>query len=100
MALFKRKAGKQAKKVMAKPVVKVANDGKPKRRTRLRAPRFIRATGNYFVGAWSELRQVRWPDRKATWSLTVAVIMFTFLLMLFILLIDNFFGWLFEQLVL
>lgn len=31
----------------------------------------------YFEGAWRELKQVRWPDRGATWSLTVAVIVFS-----------------------
>ena len=36
----------------------------------------FRAIGGYFAGAWVELRQVRWPNRRATWSLTLAVILF------------------------
>ena len=31
----------------------------------------------YFEGAWRELKQVRWPDRAASWSLTFAVILFS-----------------------
>lgn len=31
----------------------------------------------YFSGAWRELQQVRWPDRRASWSLTLAVIAFS-----------------------
>jgi preprotein translocase SecE subunit len=30
----------------------------------------------YFRGAWQELRQVTWPDRKQTWQLTFAVFVF------------------------
>lgn len=30
----------------------------------------------YFRNSWAELRQVTWPDRKTTWKLTFAVIVF------------------------
>lgn len=43
----------------------------------VRAPRWLRVIGSYFVGAWQELREVRWPTRRATWGLTLAVIIFT-----------------------
>ncbi|MEI7689699.1 MAG: preprotein translocase subunit SecE [Candidatus Saccharibacteria bacterium] len=46
------------------------------------------AIGGYFKGAWIELRQVRWTTRKATWSLTLAVILFTVFFFLLILLLD------------
>ena len=45
-------------------------------------------TTNYFVGAWRELRQVRWPDRATTWSMTFAVIMFTLFFVVLVLLLD------------
>jgi len=48
----------------------------------------IFAIGGYFKGAWFELRQVRWPDRKATWSLTLAVILFTAFFFVLIVLLD------------
>jgi preprotein translocase SecE subunit len=56
----------------------------------------IAAIGGYFAGAWYELRQVRWPNRKATWSLTVAVLAFTAFFMVLILLLDALFKYLFE----
>lgn len=52
--------------------------------------------GGYFKGAWQELRQVRWPNRKATWALTVAVIIFSLFFMALIVLLDMFFKWIFE----
>lgn len=52
--------------------------------------------GGYFKGAWQELRQVRWPNRKATWTLTVAVILFSLFFMALIVLLDMFFKWIFE----
>lgn len=54
------------------------------------------AIGNYFRGAWYELRQVRWPNRKATWSLTAAVLGFTAFFVVIILLLDALFKYLFQ----
>lgn len=50
----------------------------------------------YFRGAWYELRQVRWPTRRATWSLTAAVLGFSAFFIVFILLLDTFFNYIFE----
>lgn len=50
----------------------------------------------YFVGAWKELRQVRWPDRRSTWGMTGALLIFTFMFIVAILLIDYGFSWLFK----
>ncbi|MFZ3009843.1 MAG: preprotein translocase subunit SecE [Candidatus Microsaccharimonas sp.] len=52
--------------------------------------------GGYFKGAWIELRQVRWPSRSATWSLTLAVILFSAFFAVIILLLDLLFKYLFE----
>ena len=51
---------------------------------------------DYFKGAWFELRQVRWPNRQATWGLTIAVILFSLFFMGLILLLDFIFTSLFE----
>lgn len=56
----------------------------------------LRAIGGYFKGAWFELRQVHWPTRKATWSLTFAVLAYTAFFMALILLLDAGFKALFE----
>jgi len=52
--------------------------------------------GAYFKGAWYELQQVAWPNRKATWSLTAALLAFTLFFVVMILLLDALFKYLFE----
>jgi preprotein translocase SecE subunit len=52
--------------------------------------------GGYFKGAWFELREVRWPTRRATWGLTLAVIVFSAFFVVLILLLDFLFKSLFE----
>ena len=54
------------------------------------------ALGTYFKGAWFELRQVHWPNRKATWSLTGAVLAFTAFFIVLILLLDMLFKYIFK----
>ncbi len=54
----------------------------------------------YFAGAWRELKQVRWPDRKASWSLTLAVILFSLFFAALILGLDFAFNELFRKVIL
>jgi preprotein translocase subunit SecE len=80
------------KKVAVKKSVTKVSVSKP-------TPKFLRPfvmIGGYFKGAWFELRQVRWPNRKATWSLTGAVLLFTGFFVVLILLLDVLFKYLFE----
>lgn len=60
----------------------------------------FRAVGGYFKGAWQELRLVRWPDRPATWGLTVAVILFSLFFAGLILGLDTAFSYLFKEILL
>jgi preprotein translocase subunit SecE len=53
----------------------------------------------YFKGAWHELRQVRWPNRKTTWGLTLAVILFTAFFVVLVLLLDAGFKYLFDLII-
>ncbi len=53
------------------------------------------AIGRYLRNSWHELRQVRWPNRKTTWKMVLAVIIYTAIFMIFISLLDLFFSWLF-----
>ena len=55
--------------------------------------------GGYFKGAWVELRQVRWPNRRATWALTLAVILFSVFFGVLISLLDTLFKYLFELII-
>lgn len=68
-------------------------------------PKFIRiitkpfrAFGRYLRDSWAELRQVRWPSRKATWKMTLAVIVYCGIFIVIImgldLLFTELFGWL------
>lgn len=53
----------------------------------------------YFKGAWTELRLVRWPNRSATWSLTLAVILFSAFFVVLVVLLDILFKYLFELII-
>ncbi len=56
----------------------------------------FRAIGGYFKGAWVELRQVRWPNRRATWGLTGAVLAYSAFFIVVVLLLDAGFKYLFD----
>ena len=53
---------------------------------------------SYFTGAWYELRQVRWPNRRATIGLTIALLGFTAFFVVIILLLDAGYQYLFKLL--
>lgn len=57
----------------------------------------IKAIGRYLQGSWHELRQVRWPNRRTTWALTLAVLLFTAFFFLLIIGLDTLFQFIFEQ---
>jgi preprotein translocase SecE subunit len=64
-----------------------------------RKTRPLKAMGEYFRGAWYELRQVRWPDRSSTWQMTGALLAFTGFIATVILLLDALFKYLFELMI-
>ncbi len=86
------------KVVKTKPVSRSPKPSAPRPGTnplgRLATP-FV-AIARYFKGAWYELRQVRWPNRKATWSLTGAMLVFTAFFVVLILVLDALFKYLFQ----
>lgn len=95
-AKVKKTAPKKAvakSKVTKEKVVKLNEDGTRKRNV------FIRL-GQYFKGSWVELRQVHWPNRKQTWQLTLAVILFSLLIGAIIFALDALFTWLFKEVIL
>ena len=57
------------------------------------------ALGRYLRDSWYEIRQVRWPNRKATWKMVLAVLIYTALFVIFISLLDLFFTWLFSLII-
>lgn len=73
-----------------------ADDGrKPLKEVKLFARPFV-ALGRYISDSWKELRLVRWPDRKTTWKMTFAVLIYCAIMMIFILLLDTLFTFLFN----
>ena len=56
----------------------------------------LSAITGYFRGAWQEIKQVRWPDRRSTWGMVGALIVCTAALFLVIILLDYGFAWLFK----
>ena len=93
----------KASKSTAKPSTKTAEVKTAKthddtsKKTRRRSP--LAAIKAYLRGAWFELRQVRWPDRRMTWSMTGALIGFTLFFVVVILLLDAGFQYLFNHLI-
>ena len=98
-----KKAGDSKKSSNSKKVNSSEKAGK-KAGKKHKTPKFIRvitkpfrAFGRYLRDSWGELRQVRWPSRKATWKLTLAVIVYCGILIAIIMGLDlvftELFGW-------
>jgi preprotein translocase SecE subunit len=58
------------------------------------------AIGRYFRDSWRELRQVRWPNRRATWALTLAVLLFSLFFIVLIMLFDWIFNFVIQEVIL
>ena len=80
-----KKAEREAKK----------DDKKDKKKVFILFRPFV-ALFTYLHDSWLELRQVHWPNRKATWKMVLAVVIYTAIFMLVISLLDLFFSWLFN----
>lgn len=97
-----KKPKQPAKNVAAKPTVTKAAAKKatkdsaknPAKKTKIKKQR-----DNYFVGAWHELKQVRWPDRKSTWGMTLGVIFYSLFFFVLIIVLDAIFKYLFDFIV-
>ncbi|MGE5298510.1 MAG: preprotein translocase subunit SecE [Acidobacteriota bacterium] len=105
----KKTAGTKVTRITASDAGKAAapgvQSGKPARgqKTATQAAAAKKPTKNpfarlmrYFKGAWHELRQVRWPDRKNTWAMTGALLAFTVFFIIVILVLDFAFSELFK----
>lgn len=88
-----------------KPKKRIAKTAEPVEAKQQKAKRKPSAKGiarpfvaikNYFAGAWFELKQVRWPTRRATWSLTFAVLVYTAFFIVLVVLLDVVFKYLFD----
>ncbi len=89
-----KKEEKASRKEKRKAEKEIAKE-KPKKKVFILFRPFV-AFFDYLKGAWHELRQVRWPNRKTTWKMVFAVIVYTALFATVIALFDLFFSWLFN----
>ncbi len=76
---------------------KVKSPEKPLREVFLLARPFV-ALGRYLRDSWREIRMVRWPNRKATWKMTLSVLVYCLIFIVFIVLVDSFFTFIFNLL--
>lgn len=79
--------------VQTEHIKPVGADEKPAKRN------VFKRIADYFKGSWQELKLVRWPDRKTTWKMTGALVMFTAIFALVILLLDYGLQYLFKLLI-
>lgn len=70
---------------------------KPLKQVFILARPFV-ALGRYLRNSWRELRQVRWPNRTATWKMTLAVLVYCAIFIVFIMLLDALFTFIFDLL--
>ncbi len=63
------------------PLPKKLSGGKLGKNRRIRLPRYIRES-------LQEIKKVTWPNRKETWKLTFAVLVFTAIFTIFIIIVD------------
>ena len=92
----KIRAKTKAAKAKAK-ATKSATPEKPLKQVFILARPFV-ALGRYLRDSWRELRQVRWPNRKATWKMTLAVLVYCAIFIVFIMLLDALFTFIFDLL--
>ena len=87
----------KAKAAKAKTKTKANTPEKPLKQVFILARPFV-ALGRYLRNSWRELRQVRWPNRKATWKMTLAVLVYCAIFIVFIMLLDALFTFIFDLL--
>ena len=92
--VVKDKKTEKTKKIAEKKAKKASKKTDGKKTFILFRP-FV-AFFTYLRDSWREIRQVRWPNRKATWKMVIAVLVYTALFIIIISLLDLFFTWLFS----
>ena len=94
--VVKDKKSEKDKRKEAKAAEKKVSEGKKSGKKPFILFRPFVYLGRYIRDSWRELRQVRWPNRKATWKMVLAVLVYTALFVVLISLLDLFFTWLFN----
>lgn len=85
-------------KEITKKVVKKAKTTKPEK-TPNKFVRFLTAPARYIKNSWLEIRQVRWPNRKATWKLVGAIFIYSAFFIVLVMLLDALFNFIFSKII-
>lgn len=89
----------KVKTTKVKPAIdtkKHLKEAKQLKREKLRNNNPFKPILVYLKGSWEELKQVRWPDRRSTWGMTGALLMFTLFFTVLLLSFDFIFSELFK----
>ena len=57
------------------------------------------ALGRYIKGSWQEIRQVSWPNRKATWKLVFAIFVYSAFFIVLVMALDALFNFIFSKII-
>lgn len=90
-------AKEKASPVGPKPKKAAKPAAKPEKKPMGKFKRFITWPFRYIHESWLELRQVRWPSRGAAWKMVLAVLVYTALFVVIIMLLDALFTLIFSQ---
>jgi len=99
-ATTKPKPAAKKPEVKPKPTVKPSKAvvaAKPSQPPKILSP-FVRF-GCYVSASFRELRLMRFPNRKAAWKMTLAVVIYALIFFIFIALLDAFWGMVFQRLI-
>lgn len=95
----KKVSAAKAEKLAQKESRRVKKGRSPRRKTFVLLVPFV-AIGHYFRESWHELRETEWTNRRKTWALTLAVILFTAFFAVFVLVFDWIFNWVVKDIIL
>ena len=94
-----KKAVKIAKDVVKeeKKAIKKAKKAEKVKKPMSMPVRIITAPFRYIKNSWIEIRQVRWPNRKATWGLVLAIFVYSAFFIVLVMLLDALFNFIFSK---
>ena len=96
-----KEAVKIAKNIVKeeKKVAKKDKKTKKEKKPMNKFTRIITAPFRYVHDSWLEIRQVRWPNRKATWKLVGAIFIYAAFFIVLTMLLDALFNFIFSQII-
>ena len=93
-----KKSSEVSKKKVAK-LSRKATKAKKEKKPMGKFGKIITAPFRYIHESWLEIRQVRWPNRKATWKLVGAIFVYAAFFIVFIMLLDALFNFIFSKII-